>query len=104
MEGLFRLAVNVGIAEQALVHAGALPDVETDDDHVHVGLAARVRAPGEGAVRKGDLQPSAVEQERPELRHLLALGDGVGGPEDGLVSVPSYPPRPRFRCGQGLSK
>ena len=45
---------------------------------MHMRLAARVRAPGEGAVREGDFQPRAVEQDRPELRHLFALGDRVG--------------------------
>ena len=81
MKRFFRLTVDVGIAEQTLVHPHALPDVEPDYHHVHVGLAASVRAPGKGAVREGDLQPGAVEQGRPELRHLLALGDRVGGDE-----------------------
>ena len=60
---------------------GTGPFGEAEDDDVHVRLAARVRAPGEGAVGEVDLQAAAVEQHRPELRHLLALRDGIGGHE-----------------------
>ena len=60
---------------------GRGPFGEAEDDDVHVRLAPRVRAPGEGAVGEVDLQAAAVEQHRPELRHLLALRDGVGGHE-----------------------
>ena len=55
--GFFRFAVDVGIAEQTFARPLALPDVESDNDDVYVGLAACVRAPGEGAMREGDLQP-----------------------------------------------
>ena len=55
--------------------------VQPDDDDVHVRLAARVGAPGEGAVGEGDLETAAVKQKRPELRHLLALRDRVGRDE-----------------------
>ena len=79
--GFFRFAVDVGIAEQAFVRPLAIPDVESDNDDVHVSLAACVRAPGEGTVRECDLQAATLEQERPELRHLLALGDRIGGDE-----------------------
>jgi hypothetical protein len=51
---------------------------------MHVGPAPRIAAPGEGPVRKGDLQAKAVKQHRPELRHLLALGDRVRGDEADL--------------------
>ena len=54
--------------------------VEADDHHVDVGHAAGVRTPGERAVGEGDLQ-AAPEQQRPELRRLLALRDRVGGHE-----------------------
>ena len=44
-------------------------------------LAARVRSPRERSVCERDLQLAALEQDRPELRDLLALRDRVGGDE-----------------------
>ena len=76
-----RLAVDVGIAEQPLLRPRGRAPVEAENDDVHMRLAARVRAPGEGAVRERDLQPAALGQDRPELGDLLALGDRVGGNE-----------------------
>ena len=44
-------------------------------------LAPGVGAPGEGAVGERDLEPVALEQQRPELGRLLALGDRIRGDE-----------------------
>src|ERR1700730_4262548 len=46
-----------------------------------MGLALRVAHPCERAVREGDFQPVAVEQQGPELRDLLALRDRIRGDE-----------------------
>jgi hypothetical protein len=44
-----------------------------------MGLALRIAHPFEGAVREGDFQPVAIEQQGPELRDLLALRDRIRG-------------------------
>ena len=51
---------------------------------MNMSLAARVRAPGEGAVGEGNFQSVTREQQRPELCHLFALGDRIGGDEGDL--------------------
>ena len=45
MQRFLRLAVDVGIAEQALLHPHIFLPAEPDNDNVYMGLAARVRAP-----------------------------------------------------------
>ena len=46
-----------------------------------VSLAAGVRAPREGPMSERDLQTATVEEQWPELRHLLALRNRVGRDE-----------------------
>src|SRR3546814_20280346 len=70
---LIGLAVDVVIAEQPLFLRLGIAVRQADDDDMDVRLATRVRSPGEGAMRERDLQPIAIEQDRPELRDLLAL-------------------------------
>ena len=86
---------------------GRGPFGEAEDDDVHVRLAARVRAPGEGAVGEVDLQTAAVEQHRPELRHLLPLRDGVGGyeadPRRAALDVAPRGDEPRRHVVQGAA-
>ena len=73
-----RLAVDVLVGEQAPVPWRVAGCVQPDDDHVDVGLAASVRSPCERPVSEGDLQAVTVEEQWPELSHLLALRDRVG--------------------------
>src|SRR6056297_58631 len=42
---------------------------------------------------KGDLQPAMIQQHRPELRHLLALGDRIGRDKADTRLAPRIQPR-----------
>ena len=78
VEPFERLPVDVLVGEQSPVERSVVGRVQPNDDHVYVRLAASVRSPREGPMRECDLQAAVVKQQRPELRHLLALRDGVG--------------------------
>ncbi len=53
---------------------------EADDHHMDVGFEARLAIPAEGAV--GEVDADALGEERlPEVGHLFALRDGIGGDE-----------------------
>src|SRR3569832_248832 len=73
-----RLALDVGVFVDRLL--GHVAEPEADDDAVNCGLAARLVAPGEGAVGKVDLD-ALRQQPAPQHADLLALGDGVGRDE-----------------------
>ena len=108
MPALLWLAVDVGVGEQTLVGAGVIAPVEAQDDDVHVGLAAGIGHPGEGGVRKRDFERVAIEQDRPQLRDLLALGDRVRRDESnprslGLPHVVAYLDEPRGDVVEGAS-
>ena len=75
---------------------------------MHMRLAARVGAPSEGAVGKGDLQPEAVKDLRPKQGHLFALGDRIGrdkGDAGGCCGppTPALPHEGGGRCGGDVS-
>lgn len=78
---LMRVPIDVGVREEPPRGRCVGCPTEPEDYHVHMGHAARIRAPREGAVGEGDFQPVPPEQERPELAHLLTLGNGIGGHE-----------------------
>ena len=75
---LLRIPLHSGIGEQPPHRRHSLPIIQSDDDDVDVRHAPRVRTPRERPVSEGDLEPAPAEQDRPELRHLLTLGDRVG--------------------------
>ena len=75
--GFLRLAVDVGIGKQPLFPGRRFPFVQPDNHHVNVRLATRIRTPSKRAVSKGNVEAAAVEQDRPKLRHLLALRNGI---------------------------
>ena len=67
---------------------------QPDNHHMDMRLAARLAAPAEGAVSEGHFEVTAVNQDRPQLRHLLALGDRIGGDKgdpDAVVSAKILP-------------
>jgi len=72
-----RVAIDVVIGKQALFIRLAGAVCQSDNHHMHMGFAARVRAPGKSAVGEGDFQPAAVKQDWPELRDLFSLRDRV---------------------------
>lgn len=76
-----RLASNVGIAEQPLLARLIIAVGQPDHDDMDVRCAARFAAPTEGAMGEGDFEMEAIEQDRPELRHLFALADRIGRDE-----------------------
>jgi hypothetical protein len=65
---LMRIAIDVIIRKKPFLLGFVLALGQPDDDHMDMGLAARVGPPGEGAVGEGDLKTAAAEQKRPELR------------------------------------
>ena len=77
VSAFFRLAIDVGVTEQALVRSCSLPTVQAQYDDMDMCFASGVRTPRESAVREGYFKPAAIEQDRPELRNLLALRDRV---------------------------
>ena len=86
-----RVALDVGIAEQPLFFGLVVAVRQADDDDMDMRLPSRLAAPAECAVREGDFEPVAVEQDRPQLCDLFALRDRVGRDErnaDALVRAP----------------
>src|SRR3546814_13468532 len=76
---LIGLAVDVVIAEQPHFLRLGIAVRQADDDDMDVRLATRVGSPGEGAMRERDLQPIAIEPDRPGLRDLQerkSVGEG----------------------------
>lgn len=64
---------------QVVLEEGLSADIEgpeTEDDHMDVGLPARLALPGEGRVREVDLD-AETEELPPEQPHLFALRDRV---------------------------
>ena len=58
------IALNVAVAEQALLGRFPVAAAKTDDDDVNVRHAAGVAAPRERAVSKADFKPVAIEEKR----------------------------------------
>lgn len=79
MPAFQRIAIDIIIAEEALLRWLIVAPGEADDDDMDMGLAARIRPPGEGAVGKSDFEVIAIKEQRPELRYLFALRDRIGG-------------------------
>lgn len=76
MPRLGRLTLGIRITEQPLLRWLIPAPCQPYDNAMH----RRAAGPNERAVRESDLR-ACPEQEGPELRHLLALDDGVGGNE-----------------------
>lgn len=81
MAALHRIASDVGIGKQPLLLRLVLAPRQPEDDAMDMSAPARVAQPFERAVGEGDFQIVALEQERPQLRDLLALRDRIGGDE-----------------------
>ena len=78
MLALLRIVLGRVVGKQPLLPRRSAPLGQSDNDHVNVRHAACVRSPRKGAMREGDVQLAAVQQDRPKLRNLFALGDGIG--------------------------
>ena len=76
-----RRPLKIVIAKEAFYRRLIVPSAQSDDDHVNMSHAPRVAAPCESPVSEGDFQSVALEYNRPKLRHLLALCDGIRGDE-----------------------
>ena len=73
MRALSWIAVDVVIGEQTFDSAFSIAACQTDDNHVHMSLATRIRSPCEGPVGERNFKPTTVKQDRPKLCHLLTL-------------------------------
>jgi hypothetical protein len=72
------ITFNIGVGKKAFDLRLIFPPRQPQNDHMHMGHAPRIAAPGEGRMSKREFQMAAVEQQRPKLRDLLPLGDGIG--------------------------
>ena len=84
MPALVRFALRIVVGKKPLLFGRIAPLRQSDNHHMHMRHAPCVRTPGERPVRERDLQSAAAKQDRPELRHLLALRNGIGGHETDL--------------------
>ena len=78
MRAFYRIALDIGVAEQPFLIGFIVVMGQADDDDMDMRLAPRLAAPAERPVREEDFQMQPVEQDGPKLRDLLALGDRVG--------------------------
>ena len=79
MSRFYRIGLDIVIRKKPLFFRLVFARNQPKNHAMHMRFATGVRHPFKGAMRKGDFEFEALKQNRPKLRHLLALANGVCG-------------------------
>src|ERR1700730_4449561 len=91
MAALVRVALDVVVGKESLFFDLVVAPRQAKDNAMDMGLAACVAHPFECAVRERDFQPVPLEEQGPELRHLLALRYRIRGDKTNAGRFPTAP-------------